>query len=91
MRAGSIESTLVWMRQRASRWHVVSVGCAVAVAAAVAVAVVVALAPTDGSGDGAADATVGDAGAGDALVAPVPQPAMRTARRPLRSARELMF
>ena len=89
MRAASIESTLLWTRQRASRWQALAVlvGCAVAVAAALAVGA------TDGAADGDVDASVvavatGDAvGAEDAVVAPVPQAATRMTMRPLRSAR----
>jgi len=79
MRAASIESTVLWMRQRASH------GVAVAVLVGRAVGGGDAAADGAADGDGATDAAV--VGVGEIVVAPVEQPAIRTTRRALRSAR----
>jgi hypothetical protein len=86
MRAASIESTVLWMRQRASQGVAVAalVGRAVAVAAVLAVGARDGVA--DGTAEGDADEIVLGAGVGDAAVVPA-QPARRTTRRPLMSAR----
>jgi hypothetical protein len=79
MRPESIESTVLCMRQRASQGVAVAalVGRAVGVGDAVRVGAA--------DGDGAIDAAV--VGVGEAVVAPVAQPAITTTRRALRSAR----
>jgi hypothetical protein len=71
---------LVWMRQRASHG-----GAAVGVGDGRAVGVEDAATEGAAENDGVADVAV--VTAGDAVVAPVEQPAKRTARRALRSAR----